>query len=152
MRGQRTASAVPSLTEARTLDYCSSLELPGRARLYADAATGALMIGDGESVTLQRYALSQDGQLEPGARVSLQNQGVTALGAQALAFISPTKAYYKDSAQAQVVVIHPQEMTVDAVLPLPAELIREGYVMNLSDWALRDGEAYFAVGPQASRR
>lgn len=137
---------VTSLTDERTLDYASSLELPGRARLYADAATGVFMIGDGESLTLRRYSLSEGGQLLPGERVSLQNQGVTSLGAQAMAFISPTKAYYKDSAQAQVIVINPQAMTVDAVLPLPAELIREGTVINVSDWAVRDGEAYFAVG------
>lgn len=138
---------VASLTEARTLDYSTSLELPGRARLYAAAATDTLIIGDGESLTLQRYTLSASGELRPeGPRLSLQSQGVTSLGAQAMAFVSPTKAYYKDSAQAQVLVIDPSAMTVERVLPLPAELIREGYVMNLSDWAVREGEAYFAVG------
>lgn len=139
-------TTVDSLTAPRVLDYAGSLELPGRARVYAGPEPGSVWIGDAESMTLERRSLDGEGRLVPGGRLSLQALGVTSLGAQALVFVSPDKAYYKDAGQAQVIVIDAREMLIEAVLPLPAELVRDGLVTTLSDWAVRDGEAYFAAG------
>lgn len=36
-------------------------------------------------------------------------------------------------------------MTIEEAIELPPSLSRPGYVLGLSDWASRDGEAFFAV-------
>lgn len=139
-------TAVASLDEPNRIDYANSLELVGRARVYADPDLGYFVIGDAESHSLTRYELSDDGQFVPGTPLSLQQYGVTSLGAQAVLFLSPTKAYYKDDSQGQIIVWNPSDMSVEKVIPLPEDLVREGKVMSLSDWGYRDGQAYVAVG------
>jgi len=139
-------TVVDSLDAARKLDYKQSLEVPGRARLYAAQGIGFFAIGDGGDVTITRYELSSDGRLVPGRKLSLQAQGVTAMGPQAVLFVSATKAYYKDDGQAQVIVWNPSEMTIEKTIELPATLLKTGYLTSVSQWAARDGEAYFAVG------
>ncbi|AKF09900.1 hypothetical protein [Sandaracinus amylolyticus] len=139
-------TAVSSLAEVADIDYSSSIELPGRARLYAEPGIGFFAIGDGEDTSVTRYTLNDDGTFEEGARLSFQPFGVTSMGAQAVLFVSPTRAYYKDAGQAQIIVWNPTSMEVDEVIELPAELIRDGRVTGFSAWASRPGEAYFAVG------
>ena len=90
-------SLVESLAEARTLDYARSLEVPGRPRLYAAKGVGFFAIGAGESPTITRYEV-RDGALVPGASLSFPNLGVRAMGAQAVLFVSDTKAYYLERA------------------------------------------------------
>ncbi len=136
---------VESLDQATQLDYSKSLELPGRPRLYAAQGIGFFAIGGGEAPTITRYEL-RDGRLVADKSLSLQGQGVSQLGAQAVLFVSPTKAYYKDDAQAQIIVWNPTEMAIEKTLPLPRELVKQGYVTSLSQWASRTGEAYFTVG------
>ncbi|WP_164014403.1 MxcI [Pyxidicoccus trucidator] len=136
---------VDSLDQATRLDYTNSLELPGRPRLYAAQGIGFFAIGGGEAPTITRYEL-KDGRLVAGSSISLAAQGVRAMGAQAVLFISPTKAYYKDDAQAQIIVWNPTEMVIVKTLPLPRELVKQGYVTSLSQWASRTGEAFFTVG------
>lgn len=136
---------VESLEQATRLDYSQSLELPGRPRLYAAQGIGFFAIGGGESPTITRYE-ARDGRLVADRSISLQGQGVRAMGPQAVLFVSPTKAYYKDDAQAQIIVWNPSEMAIVKTLSLPRELVRQGYVTSLSQWASREGEAYFTVG------
>lgn len=138
-------SLVGSLEEARTLEYSRSLELAGRPRLYAARGVGFFAIGAGESPTITRYEV-RDGTLVAGASLSFQNLGVGSLGAQAVHFVSETKAYYKDASQGLVIVWNPAEMVIEKTLSLPAEFTRQGYVTGLSQWASRDGEAFFTVG------
>jgi hypothetical protein len=135
---------VSSLATVATLSYEGSLELPGRARLYAAPGVGYFAIGNAEGVSLQRYELV-DGRFVPGQRLSLQSYGVSSLGAQAVLFVNPTLAYYKDDGQGLIIAWNPSSMTIEDVIELPASLVREGYVMGLSDWASRGGEAFFAV-------
>ena len=139
-------TAVGSLGDASEITYERSIELPGRARLYAEPGIGFFAIGDGEDVSVTRYTLRADGTFEEGDRLSFQPFGVTAMGAQAVLFVSATRAYYKDPGQAQVIVWNPTTMEVDEVIELPAELVREGRVTGFSAWASRPGEAFFAVG------
>lgn len=138
-------TVVDGLDQARKLEYSKSIEIPGRARLYAAPGIGFFAIGDGEDVSITRFELGADGALVAGAKLSLQAYGVTAMGAQAVHFVSATKAYYKDDGQAQVIVWNPTEMTIDKAIPLPADLVKTGYLSGVSQWATRDGEAYFAV-------
>ncbi|MBZ4335265.1 MxcI [Corallococcus sp. AS-1-12] len=145
--GSRTNyfTLVDSLEGTRTLDYAKSLELPGRPRLYAAKGVGFFAIGAGEAPTITRYEV-RDGTLVAGQSLSFQNLGVKRMGAQAVHFVSETKAYYKDDAQGLVIVWNPAEMAIEKTLRLPAEFIRQGYVTALSQWMGRDGEAFFALG------
>ncbi|QSQ17553.1 MxcI [Myxococcus landrumensis] len=145
--GSRTNyfSLVDSLEQAKTLDYSKSLELPGRPRLYTAKGVGFFAIGSGESPTITRYEV-RDGAFVAGTSMSFQQLGVKRLGAQAILFVSPTKAYYKDDAQAQIIVWNPAEMRVVKAIPLPQEFIKQGYSTGLSQWVSREGEAFFAVG------
>lgn len=136
---------VDSIAAAELVSYDRSLELPGRARLYAEPGVGYFAIGDAEGVTLQRYELV-DGRFVPGAALSLQAYGVSSLGAQAVLFASPTRAYYKDAGQGSIIVWNPSDMRIEQVLDLPPSVVRDGYVMGVSNWVRRAGEAYFAVG------
>ncbi|WP_338868581.1 MxcI [Myxococcus stipitatus] len=138
-------SLVDSLDQPKTLDYSKSLELPGRPRLYAAAGMDFFAIGSGESPTITRYEV-RNGAFVAGTPMSLHQLGVRALGSNAVLFISPTKAYYKDDAQAQIIVWNPAEMRVLKTLPLPKEFVKTGYVTSVSGWASRAGEAFFAVG------
>ncbi len=138
-------TVVESLEAEGKLSYENSLELPGRPRLYAAQGVGFFAIGAGEAPTITRYEL-KDGQLVAGDSLSLQSFGVTSMGAQAVLFVSATKAYYKDDAQAQIIVWNPAEMAVEKTLKLPSTLIKDGLVTSLSQWASREGEAYFTVG------
>lgn len=136
-------SLVESLDEKKTLDYANALEIGNRPRLYA--APGFLAIGAGDSPTITRYTIEND-ELVPGDSVSFLNEGVAGLGAQAVHFVSPTKAYYKDSAQAQVIVWNPSDMSIIKTIKLPESLVKkEGLTATLSAWATRAGEAYFTV-------
>jgi hypothetical protein len=135
---------VGSLAAARLVSYADSLELPGRARLYAAPGVGHFAIGDAEGVSLQRYELV-DGRFVAGAELSLQAYGVTSLGAQAVLFASPTLAYYKDAGQGLIIAWNPRDMLIEQVIELPPSLIREGYVLGVSNWVRRENEAFFAV-------
>jgi len=138
-------TVVRSLTEATEVEYDASIEVPGRARLYGGEGLGFFVVGDGEDVSLTRYDVAEDGTLAEGARLSFQALGVTSLGAQAVAFASPTLAYYKDPGQAQVIVWDPSAMEIVDTIELPASVLRDGYRTSYGDWAEDDGHVYFTV-------
>ena len=135
-----------SLTTPATLDYATAIKQPGRSRLYAQQDLGFFAIGAGETLTITRYTVGPSDTIVPGASLSLQPQGVTSLGAQAVYFVSETKAYYKDSANAQIIVWNPKEMKFVRKIELPAELIKKGYSTSVSQWGAEGGQAYFAIG------
>ncbi|HEY0711371.1 MAG TPA: MxcI, partial [Polyangia bacterium] len=140
-------SLVESLSAPRKLDYSKSLEMPGRARLYAYRDTDFFALGGGEAPTITRYAITPQGGFVQGAVVSFAQHGVKAMGAQAVLFLSPTKAYFKDPDQNQVIVWNPETMTVTKVIPLPKELVPASVddIPGHSQWAARPGEAFFSV-------
>ncbi len=118
----------------------------GRPRLYAQEGLGFFAIANAEDLSITRYEMAEDGSFLEGAKISLRSKGVRSLGAQAVHFVSATKAYYKDSNEAQIIVWNPTEMIVEKTIELPRTLLREGWVTSLGDWAARDGEAFFTVG------
>lgn len=136
---------VSSLTEDTEITYDASIEVPGRARLYATEGLGFFAIGDGEDVSLTRYDVEGDGTLTEGASLSFAALGVTSLGAQAVHFASPTVAYYKDPSQAQVIVWNPTTMEITDTIDLPASLVRADRRTSFGDWGTREGDAFFTV-------
>lgn len=137
-------SLVDSVTEATHIDYAQSLELPGSPRLYTASDYGFVLIGNAEDLTLTKYQV-EDGALVAGDSLSLQAYGINALDAQAVLFLSETKAYYKDRNQMQIIVLNPQAMEVEKTIKLPEEFIKEEFLNRMSEWATRDGEAYITV-------
>jgi hypothetical protein len=135
-----------SLTAPETLNYANAIAQPGRSRLYAQQDLGFFAIGAGETLAITRYTVGPNDTIVPGASLSLRPQGVTSLGAQAVYFVSETKAYYKDAANAQVIVWNPKEMKFERKIELPAELIRQGYSISVSQWGQAEGQVYFALG------
>lgn len=146
-QGTRTNafSLVDSLLTRGLVGATPALALPGRARLYAQPGFPFFAVGDSESLTLTRYDLGAGDVVNAGASISLQPFGVTALAARAVHFVSETKAYYKDPDQAQIIVWNPSTMKVERSIELPADAIKTDHQTNLSDWIVRDGQAYFAV-------
>jgi len=128
------------------LDYGHSLTLMGRPRLYAQEGLGYFAVANAEDVEITRYTIDDEGHFVAGDTISLHHHGVRSLGAQAVYFASPTRAYYKDPNEAQVIVWNPEEMVVEKTIDLPASLIRENRVTSFGDWVAREGEAYFTVG------
>ena len=135
-----------SLLAPQMLNYGSSIAQQGRSRLYAQQDLGFFAIGAGETLTITRYTVGANDTIVPGQSLSLRAQGVTSLGAQAVYFVSETKAYYKDDSNAQIIVWNPRDMTFVRTLELPAELIKQGYSLSTSQWAFAEGQAYFALG------
>ena len=126
------------------IDYGSSIELAGRPRLYAQEGLGFFAIANAEDLAITRYEIGENGFVE-GDSVSLRTKGVRSMGAQAVHFVSASKAYYKDPGEAQIIVWNPTEMVIEDTIALPREFIREGWITSFGDWVARDGEAFFAV-------
>jgi hypothetical protein len=139
-------TAIKDPSEALELDYGRSLELPGRARMYAERGVGYFALGDAEEISITRFELEEDGQFVAGKKLLLQQEGVEYMETQGVLFISATKAYYKDGSQGQIIVWNPQDMTIERVIPLPEEIRREGWETSLGLWAQRERDAFITVG------
>ncbi len=89
---------VESVDAGTEVDLGQALEVPGAAKLYALDGIGWFAIGEGESPTITRYALDEDGRLTADASMSFLDYGVQSLWDE-LYVVSPTKAYYPDPDQ-----------------------------------------------------
>jgi hypothetical protein len=136
---------VPSLAAGTVIDQQRALEVPGAAKLYAIEGAGWYAVGGGEQPTITRYEVTADGLFSERERVSLQPHGVRGLW-DTLYVVSPSKMYYPDRDNQQLIVINPQAMTVEGSVPLP-ETAREGY-LSLYGYApiFRDGKLLISVG------
>ncbi|MEM8608789.1 MAG: DUF4374 domain-containing protein [Myxococcota bacterium] len=115
-------SIEPSL-EATELDLSEALELSGFARVYT--YQGALFTMDSESLVIQRYQVGADRSITPETRLSMALLGFSRFR-PLFAFVEPTRAYYIDPQQSQVVVWDPEEMVLIETLPIEG-LLRENF-------------------------
>ncbi|MFZ5895495.1 MAG: hypothetical protein ACOY0T_30845 [Myxococcota bacterium] len=136
---------VSSLEETSEIDPSRALEVSGAAKLYAVPDVGWFAVGAGEDPTITRYALTDDGRLQPREKISLRPYGVQSLW-DTLYVVSPTKMYYPDRAGNQLVVINPSTMKLEGTVPLP-QTARDGY-LSLYGYTplLRAGQLLFSVG------
>ena len=102
-------------------DPSVSLELPGYSRFWAQEKTGKFYIGQSEDLTVTKWHITEDTGFEKGQTVSFQGEGTQQIS-QTMAIVSETKAYYIDFSQGQLIVINPEEMVIDKVIPLPAQM------------------------------
>lgn len=138
-----------SLDASANVDLTRAIERQGVGRLYGADGLGYFAIGLEESQSITRYEVSADGRFVEGPSVSLQNYGVTFMAeANAIHFVSPTKAYYLDWSQLQVLIWNPEAMTIDGSLDL-GSLLRAGTVPSFSARLVRRGDqVLFAAGWQ----
>ncbi len=136
---------VPSLAAGTVIDPQRALEVPGAAKLYAIEGAGWFAVGGGEQPMITRYEVTAAGLLAERERISLQPQGVRSLW-DTLYVVSPSKMYYPDRENQQLIVINPQAMRVEGSVPLP-ETGRDGY-LSLYGYApiFRDGKLLISVG------
>jgi hypothetical protein len=134
------------LAEPVQLDYGQALVLKQRPRLYAQPDLGFFAIADAEKMTITRYTLDANDKMVAGGSFSLQQLGIKSLGAQAVYFVSATKAYYKSADEGLIVVFNPTEMTVTRTIDLPRDVLKDGTTTSISQWAAADGQAYFVLG------
>lgn len=137
---------VDSLDASTLIDPSLGLEMPGSARLFANEETGWIAIGSGEDSTITRYTVGPNGLLVAGDRMNLQPYGITSHWSDDLYFVSPTKLYYPDRTNEQLLIINPEEMAITGTIPL-SQTTRAGYQANYGYEAIyRDGLLLFSVG------
>jgi hypothetical protein len=119
-------SVVSGLDASVTLNQDEAIEVAGSAKLYSAYDLGWFAVGSGEEPTITRYELDAAGTLVEGPSVSFFNEGVTGLW-DTLYFVSPTKAYYPDRENGQLVVWNPTSMLVTGAIQLP-DTLRDGYL------------------------
>lgn len=107
---------VPDMRSGK-LDLGLALEAPGMAKLYSRDGNGWFALGGGEAPTVTRYDLGADDKLTQGASISFQPNGTAFLG-DMMVFVSPTKAYYFDAPNQQLIRWNPEAMTVDGTIDL----------------------------------
>jgi hypothetical protein len=103
------------------LDIGNAIEMPGASRFYAPEGGGFFALGSNEDLTITRFDVSEDGQVEQTGKVSFAGVGVERLHYRAV-FVSETKAYYIDHTQGQMVIWNPAQMEIERTVPLPEEL------------------------------
>ena len=113
------------LEQGTEVDLTNALEVPGFSRRYAPEGGGFFAIGDGEDMTITRYTINENNEFVEENRISFAGQGVTQMHWRN-EFLSPTKAYYVDVTQGQIVVWNPEEMTITKTIMLP-EQVADGY-------------------------
>ncbi|MDQ2643174.1 MAG: DUF4374 domain-containing protein [Myxococcota bacterium] len=117
---------VSSIEEGATTDESRAVEVPGAAKLYAVEGVGWFAIGGGEAPTITRYTLDDQGRLDAGETISLQNYGVESLW-DTLYVVSPTKMYYPDRDGQRLIIINPSAMEITGEVDL-GQTGREGFL------------------------
>jgi len=136
---------LPSLEAGTPVDPARALEVPGSAKLYAIDGTAWLAIGGGDTPTITRYELDEQRALVARESIGLHAYGVSSLW-DGLYVVSPTKVYYPDRDNQQLIVINPTAMTIDGAVALP-QTARPGY-LSLYGYTpvMRGDELLFSVG------
>ena len=134
-----------SITPDTKIDVKQALEVPGAAKLLAYGDLGWFAIGEGESPTITRYTLDDEGKLQKGGSISLQPYGVMSLWGT-LYFVSADKAYCVDPYGSQLIVLNPSKMEITGTIALP-QTAREGFVSYYGATSItRGSELIFSVG------
>lgn len=134
-------SVLPSL-EPTTLDLSQAIEVSGLSRAFTH--DGAVFAMDGETGQIARYEADQQLRLSETGRFSMANLGITGFSS-AFAFISPTRAYYIDVTNLQVVVWNPQAMEISGTFSI-ADLARAGLIISAATPQVGGGRVIVPIG------
>jgi hypothetical protein len=108
---------VASLAEGTVVDLKKALEVPGTSRLFAPPSGGYFSVGSSEDMSITRYDLGADGGLTRTGLVSFKDRAIKGWK-RTMAFISPTKAYYLDESNVQIIVWNPADLTITGTIDL----------------------------------
>jgi hypothetical protein len=113
----------------------------GGGRAFLQAYNGWLFVGEAETPTVTRYAVADDGQLVVEGSISFAGYGLRqgAFDSWNVTFINENKAYLMDFEEGRTILWDPSAMQLTGEIPPPDELYREGWSLEGSPGALRDG-------------
>jgi len=134
----------PSLDGDVPIDIDRGIEEPGGGRLYVQPGIGTFLLGGGEMPSITRYELNAAGELVRGQALSFANQGVSDLADSAVVFVSPSKAYFRDRSQVQLISFDPTRMEILNTFPLEG-LEREGFLTDFGSVFQREDGIYFPI-------
>lgn len=106
------------------LDLATAIEVPG----WADAWVYEewVFIAAGETPTVSRYSLDEQGALVLDTTVSFANYGVASSAFWNQEFLSRTKAFLANDAAREYVVWNPETMEITGTVPWPEVPLEEG--------------------------
>jgi|GEM_PF-3262012 len=134
---------VPSLDSEVEVDLADTIPVNGLCS--APGGTGEFFVGLAESPIVEKWVIGDDDIPERVDQLSFANFGVAAAsGLSPFVYISPTKAYYLDGLNLQVIVWNPQSMTITGSFPL--EVNQEGLTTFAGFWAI-DGDRLVLTAP-----
>lgn len=126
------------------IDISKGIEEAGGGRLYVEPGVGTFMIGSGETPSITRYEVSDDGAFVRGETISFANQGVSNLADNAILFIDASTAYFRDRAQLQLIRFDPTRMEIVDTFPIEG-VAREGFSANFGTAIRREDGVYFPM-------
>ena len=112
-----TYVAVFDSLEVEKLDFAEALEVPGFGDAWVE--DGKIFIASGESPTVGRYELDQQGALQLEKKVDFSNYGVSGAAFWDQQILSPTKAYLSNNKGQEYVVWNPSTMEITGTVPWP---------------------------------
>jgi hypothetical protein len=115
---------LPSTSLKGDLSLSDALERPGGGMVFADPATGIVLIGDAENASLTRFDVSE-GRFEAGKTVSFMGLDVEDLWG-GVVFVNERQAYLLDRNEPRAIRFDPKTMEIESVLAFEG-LEREGF-------------------------
>jgi hypothetical protein len=138
-------SLLDSLDVAQ-VDVATARELPG-GRAFMQAFNGWVFVGDPTTPNVTRFSIGADGALVEDGTISFANYGLQAgtIDEWSQTFISPTKAYLFDSAQATHIIWNPTTMEILGEIAPPEAFLRDGLSIETSPAAVRGNRLFRSI-------
>ncbi len=133
---------VPAFGTSATSSF-TGISVPKLAITVAFGDDAFFYVGSADGPAVTRFEVTPTGIIED-EEVSFENEGTTVTGGYQsnLILVSPTKAYYIDQANSQIVVWNPTDMTVTDTIE--HESINEaGVRTGISGFPIRVGTKYY---------
>jgi hypothetical protein len=113
---QTTYVSVLDSLAAQKIDYDRALELTGWADTWVHE--GELFVSGGESPTITRYRVSEQGEMSPDEELSFAAYGLNDVAFWSNTFVAPDKAYMINGVD-EYVIWNPVTMEITGTLELP---------------------------------
>jgi len=118
-------TVLDSLAPQGKLPLSKAREFPGAADMWV--YQGSVFVSGGDSPTITKFTVADDGSLVQQAALSFAAYGITNSAFWFNTFISPTKAYMVNGTS-QYVIWNPDTMSISGTIPFPALDTRDGLV------------------------
>lgn len=141
--GNTTYLSLLDSLSPQTIDYTKAIELSGWADVWVH--NGAIFVSDGESPTITKYTLSEDGKPVKGATLSFAGRGVTDAAFWANTFVASNKAYMLNGTSGYE-IWNPETMELGGSIALPTLDAVDGMTVRNGTTdrsnVIRDGKLY----------